>query len=198
MNRFASSGEISPPTTLHNAAFGVVVKRAWADLIHEAHGRRKIAARGHPIPDLVQVVLQVLLARLEALPVHTGRPAVRLYPAIRLPHGLLGNIKWLCLEHELLPDQRVGSSLGQNQSAPSLHQRYPASTVLRADPSPSGALVLWASRFMPLVPVPLASPPGFPRSTPEPGLSSRHLYAGHSRRIEPMRRSMYGDCQGDR
>jgi hypothetical protein len=53
-----------------------------------------------------------------------------------------------------------------------------ASTLLRGSPPLSGASVLSASRWEPLVPFPLPSPARFSRSVPEPDRASRCLYAG--------------------
>ena len=40
--------------------------------LHSQHRRRKVTPRGHPIPDLVQIVLQILLKTLDAASVHPG------------------------------------------------------------------------------------------------------------------------------
>src|SRR5215467_13195422 len=45
---------------------------------------------------------------------------------------------------------------------PSLHEHYPASSLLRGSASLSGASVLSASRLEPLAPFPLASPARLP------------------------------------
>ena len=42
--------------------------------LHGQHRRRKVTARGHSIPDLVQIVLQIVLELLERAPVHPGAP----------------------------------------------------------------------------------------------------------------------------
>ena len=51
----------------------------------------------------------------------------------------------------------------------SLHGHYPASSLLRGSAPLTGASVLSASRFKPLVPFPSASPARFSRSVREPG-----------------------------
>ena len=63
----------------------------------------KVASRGHPIPDLVEIILQVLLKRLERLLIDTSSAAFRLDPLVRVPNDLLGNRIRLCFCHELLP-----------------------------------------------------------------------------------------------
>jgi len=50
--------------------------------------------------------------------------------------------------------------------------------LLRSSPPLDGASVLSASRFVPLVPFPFASPARFSRSIQEPGWASRRLHAG--------------------
>src|SRR5215510_4363499 len=52
------------------------------------------------------------------------------------------------------------------------------SALLRGGPPLSGASVLSASRWEPLVPFPLASPARFSRSIPEPSRASCRLHAG--------------------
>ena len=63
--------------------------------LHRLHRRRKVRPRGHPIPDLVQVVLQILLEYLERHPVHTRRTLIGFNLPIGLPYLPLRNIKRL-------------------------------------------------------------------------------------------------------
>ncbi|MBC2586876.1 recombinase family protein [Rhodococcus aetherivorans] len=53
---------------------------------HRPHRLRMIRARGHPIPDLVQIVLQIGLELLEALPVHPRSTLVGGHLQPGLPH----------------------------------------------------------------------------------------------------------------
>ena len=69
----------------------------------EPHGRRKIRARRHPIPDLVEVVLEVRFECRDGLAVHPRGPLVRLDPLIRVPHETLRNHIRLGVRHRLLP-----------------------------------------------------------------------------------------------
>jgi hypothetical protein len=58
--------------------------------LHPSHRSRKVTARGHPIPDLVQVLLQILVKICDRFPVYSCRSLVRLYPLVRLPYLPLG------------------------------------------------------------------------------------------------------------
>src|SRR5947209_5412452 len=78
--------------------------------LHTQHGRWKVRARGHPIPDLIEIALQVLLERRQRLAIHTRSSLVRLDPLIRIPNELLRNDIRLGLRHQLLPS-RVDQSL---------------------------------------------------------------------------------------
>jgi len=66
---------------------------------HRAHRRREVGPRGHPVPDPVQIVLQVGLERLDGLPIHSRCTLVGLDSPIRLPHFPLRNIERLPLRH---------------------------------------------------------------------------------------------------
>src|SRR5438445_6698176 len=59
--------------------------------LHPLHWRRKITARGHAIPELVQIVFQIGLKLFDRLIVHTGSSPVCFYPFVRFPTELLGN-----------------------------------------------------------------------------------------------------------
>ena len=63
--------------------------------LHRHHRRRKVGPRGHPIPDLVQVVLQILVELLERHPVHTRRALIGFDLPIGLPYLPLRNLKRL-------------------------------------------------------------------------------------------------------
>ena len=60
--------------------------------------RRKVGPRTHPIPDPVQVALQIGLKLVQVLPVHPRRALIGPDPPIRLPDQRLGNHKRLVLE----------------------------------------------------------------------------------------------------
>ncbi len=63
---------------------------------YRAYRRWKVTARGDPIPDPVQVVLQIPLKIRDGLLIHARCASVRLYPLVRLPYQLLGNTERLC------------------------------------------------------------------------------------------------------
>jgi len=75
-------------------------------LLRDRHGfdwRRKIAARGHPISKLVQVVLELALKLLNRFIIHSSTSAIRLDLLECLPDKLLGNDERLGHLHMLLP-----------------------------------------------------------------------------------------------
>ena len=145
--------------------------------LDEPHGRRMIRARRHPIPDLVQVTLQVLLEPRQGHPIHARSTAVRLHPLVRLPDELLGNVIRLCLRHRLLPS-RVGQSLWRECRVPSLRPHYQASSLLRTRPSLRPASVLGSSRFRRLEVSLGIEAPGSHVPHKSLSLVSRRLHAG--------------------
>src|SRR6516165_6622587 len=70
--------------------------------LDETHRRREVTPRGHPIPDLVEVIRQVCLERLDGLTVHPGSALVGLDLLVSLPDHLFGNRVRLGLSHRLL------------------------------------------------------------------------------------------------
>ncbi len=66
------------------------------------HWWRKVGARGHSIPDLVEIALQVFVEHFQRFPIHPSRASVCFDPLVRLPNELLGYIERLCLTHRLL------------------------------------------------------------------------------------------------
>jgi hypothetical protein len=59
--------------------------------------RREVAPRGHPVPQLEQIVLQILLVLLDRAPIDARRALVGLDPQIRLPDHPFGDLKRLNL-----------------------------------------------------------------------------------------------------
>ena len=94
------------------------------------HRRREVRPRRHPIPDLVQIVLQIFLELLDGLPIHPGRTLVRLDPLVRLPHEPLRYVKRLSFRTSTCPlvSSRTTPVVRANKSpdepAPSLHPHY--------------------------------------------------------------------------
>jgi hypothetical protein len=87
-------------------------------------------------------------------------------------------VKRLRLRRTLLPS-RVDVSPRPVGSAPSLHPRYRASSLRRADPSRRSASVLGPRGFRPLGLLPCHRSARFPRSAWRPEPSSHRLSAGH-------------------
>src|ERR1039457_4572483 len=71
--------------------------------LHSLHGRWKVAAGRHPIPELVEIVFQIPVKLLDRLIVHTGSSPVRLYPFIRFPNPSFGNTPRLCFIQKAPP-----------------------------------------------------------------------------------------------
>jgi hypothetical protein len=113
--------------------------------LDQPHGRRKVRTRRHPIPDPVQVVLQVLLEGRQRFAIHPRGSPVRLDPSVRVPDELLRNRVRLCLRHRLLP-WRVDRFPRLESRAPLLGPHYQASSLLRARPPLRLALVRSSSR----------------------------------------------------
>src|ERR1700722_16397261 len=105
-----------------------------------------IRTRRHPVPDLIQVALQVLFKCRQGHPIHARSTAVRLHPLVGFPNESLRYVIRLRLRHRLLPS-RVGRSLRLVCRVPSLHLRYQASSLLRTRPPLRLALVLGSLRF---------------------------------------------------
>jgi hypothetical protein len=113
--------------------------------LDEPHGRRMVRTRRHPIPDLVQVALQVLLECRQGHAVHARSTAVRLHPLVGFPDEQLRNVIRLCLRHRLLP-LRVGRCHRLVSRVASLRLHYRASSLLQTRPSLRPASVLGSSR----------------------------------------------------
>ena len=55
----------------------------------------EVGPRTHPIPDLVEVSLQIVLELVHGLPVHSRGTFVGRHSPLRLPHQLFGNVERL-------------------------------------------------------------------------------------------------------
>lgn len=76
--------------------------------LHRPDRRWEVRPRGHAIPELVEVPLEVPLELCDRLPVDTSGPLVGPDLLVGLPDNQFGNDKWLCrfrlrLAHRLLP-----------------------------------------------------------------------------------------------
>ncbi len=160
--------------------------------LHRAHGRRNVRSRRHPIPDLVQVVLQIRLELRDRLPVHPGCALVRLDFLPRLPDRPLRNLKRLAcyfqLAHATPPGQHPVDRTDQPRTTRPLRSGpiTGPSSLLRTGPPARPATVLnplrcrrlgrslspaRTSRAYPGTPSPV------PHGSRRPG--SRRLHAGH-------------------
>ena len=63
------------------------------------HWRRKVAAGTHPVPDPIEVLIQIPVEIFDGLSVNSGRPLVGLHLLVRFPHIALGNTKRLGFIH---------------------------------------------------------------------------------------------------
>ena len=143
---------------------------------YRTHWWREIAPRGHAIPDLVEVIFQLLLKICNRLRIHSGRSLVCFYPLKRLPNHPFGNLKRLCLIHRFLPflvDQVIAGQ--DNPFAPSPLQDFITTTGCSAPVLRIGTLTLVG---LPLEFLPWHRSDRFPRSTQEPESRSCHLHAG--------------------
>src|SRR6266446_9336236 len=71
--------------------------------IDPPHRRRKIAPRGHAIPEFVEVTRKVGLERRNRLSIYSSRPLVRLHTLEGFPDFPFRDLERLCLVHGLLP-----------------------------------------------------------------------------------------------
>jgi hypothetical protein len=71
--------------------------------IDPPHRRRKVAPRGHAIPELVEVARKVGLERCNRLSIYSSRSLVRLHTFEGFPDLPFGDLERLCLVHGLLP-----------------------------------------------------------------------------------------------
>src|SRR3954449_7958171 len=97
---------------------------------HRFHRRRKVGSRGHPIPDLVEIVLQIGLEILIVTPSPPAAPllaATRLYASHTSCFGISNDlVVWPDLPTRLLPEDLSGCS-GEHlvdDPAPSLPAHY--------------------------------------------------------------------------
>jgi hypothetical protein len=113
-----------------------------------AHRRWKVAARTHPIPDLVEVTPQIFIELLERLTIHTGCTAIGPDRFIRFVHTLLFDMKRLvCRDRRRHPV----SSCSVNPT----HLIRPLcsspitglSALIQVGPSQTLASVLWPHGF---------------------------------------------------
>ena len=156
-----------------------------------------IAPRRQPVPELVEVPLQVPLKLRDRLLINAGRALVGLDPQPGLPNGPLRDIKRLRLRlaHPAPPTRRRLTAKPARTTRPlrssPITGPSPLTTrrsapVPRTGTQPLAVPAAWGSpvRDRPRAnTAPLARSPcrgdRFPRSMQEPRPRSRHLHAGH-------------------
>ena len=98
--------------------------------LHRTHRRREVRPRGQPIPDLVQVALQIGLDLRDRLPVHSRCALIRLDFLPRLPDRPLRNLKRLAWCFQLAHTTPPGgfpvdrTNTAADNPAPSLQPHY--------------------------------------------------------------------------
>ena len=166
--------------------------------LHRPDRGRKVGPRAHPIPDPVEVVLQIGLELVQRLPIHSRGTLVGLDLPLRLPDQLLGNRERLVLglwhvHPRFLPGltPRLNEMDIPGEPAPSLHphpseqglhsyygpvrQRAPHRYSMPSVSASARSLSRpWGLR--PRTPF-RRSPSHVPCKSRRPG--SRRLYAGH-------------------
>jgi hypothetical protein len=184
--------------------------RLW--YFHRLHRGWEVAARGHPIPDLVEVPLEILLEVLDRAAVHSRCALVGLHLPIGFPHLLLRNVERLarCLQlvHSAPPGAPPVDQMNQPQMTQPLGSTpvTGASWLLRAGPPARPATVLNPSQFRLLGGLPVATlagsrcrgaPSHVPCESSRSG--SRRLHAGHRlasqrapARLLPRAQDLYG------
>jgi hypothetical protein len=160
---------------------------------HRPHRRWEVAARRHPIPDLVEVAPQICLERLDRAAVHPRCAPVGLHSLVGLPHLPPGDRKRLVLGRLMVHSTPPGVAGCPNEPttdgpAPWLHPHYggfPATTGRSASRPRNGTqrlAVAAAWRAPCRHPHPCGRlcrglPSHVPRKSRRPG--SRRLHAGH-------------------
>src|SRR6266511_1761481 len=85
---------------------------------HRPHRRWEVTPRGHPVPDLVQVALQIFLERLDRVFVYIWRFSIVLDLLVRLPNFPLGDRKRLVLRRRLAHSTPPGAFLVARTNSP--------------------------------------------------------------------------------
>src|SRR6266496_424410 len=105
--------------------------------------RREIAPRRHAIPDLVEIIFEILFKSRDRFIVDSRRTLVRFYSFVCIHYDMLGNLRRLCFVHRFLP--RLGGLTNfQNQMTQPLCSApiTGASSLIRAVPPLYSASVL--------------------------------------------------------
>lgn len=91
--------------------------------LYKFYRGRKVTARRHAIPDLVQVPFQALFKIFYHLAIHASSATIGFDLLVGLPDQAFGNIKWFHIRLPFFP-LLVDVYLPLNSSAPSLHLHY--------------------------------------------------------------------------
>src|SRR5215207_1472911 len=103
--------------------------------LHRQHRGREVGARRHPVPDLVQVVSQILLELVQRHSVHARRTLIGLHLLVGLPHLLLRDSKRLSQRFQLAHAAPPGRArltertTATDDPTPSLHRHYSGFTT---------------------------------------------------------------------
>jgi hypothetical protein len=155
--------------------------------------RRHVAARRQPVPEFVEVPFQVPLELRDRLAIDAGGTLVGLDPQVRLPDRSFGNHERLRRTHRLLPADAGWPPNPSGRPVPFAPPALPGLTATTRRSAPVPRIATHPSRCLPLGVLAWRPAAGqhratgraahrddrFPRSTPEPEPSSRHLHAGH-------------------
>lgn len=88
-----------------------------------AHCFRKVTTGRHPIPELEEVILQILLKFFNRLSVYSGSSTVSLHPFVRLPNKAFGNTERLCFTQKNPPHYWLFFLVKLDDAAPLLQFR---------------------------------------------------------------------------
>lgn len=97
---------------------------------HTQHRRREVTPRGHPVPDSVQIVLQILFEVLDGAGIHSRCTLIGPNLLPRLPHTPLRNLKRLARQLQLVHATPPGehpvdrTNTATDNPAPSLRPHY--------------------------------------------------------------------------
>src|SRR5262245_40203168 len=148
--------------------------------IDPPHRRRKVTPRRQPVPEFVEVVLEISLKLRNRLPVYSSRSLIGLHTLEGLPDFPFGDLERLCLVHGLpFP---VGQWPRLNNAAPSLQPHYRTFITTTGCSAPvlrigTLALAVGAACSLSLHAVGVTER-RFSRSIQKPGRASRRLHAG--------------------
>ena len=131
------------------------------------HRRRDVTPRGHPIPDLVEVRLQVRLERQDRLLVNTRSTPVGLDPSPCLPDQPLGNRKRLAVRFRLAhPAPPTSARLTIDQARMTLPLR--SSPITGPSPLLRSVRPCAPHQYSPLADQPLGALPSTSDRRPQP------------------------------